>query len=294
MIPFDPHFILLALAPVFLAFIGWEFLYLRRRAGSDTARYSLADTLSNATLAFLHQVGELAAAALILSVYQFFFDWRVFDLPYAWWSLALAFVLQDFLYYWFHRCSHQVRWMWAAHVVHHSSERLNLSTAFRQSLMYPLAGMWVFWIPLAMVGFTPETIITVVLLNLAYQFFVHTQAVSRLGWLEWVLNTPSHHRVHHASNPRYIDRNYAGILIVWDRLFGTFTPEQPEDPCVYGITKPIRTHNPITLTFHEWRDMLADASAPGKHWRDRLNHLIRPPGWQPGTADSGGEAHAEH
>ncbi|MFY0665645.1 MAG: sterol desaturase family protein [Natronospirillum sp.] len=278
---FNPEFILLALAPVFFLFIFWEWRWLQSHPELDTAQYSLKDTLSNATLALLHQFGELIAAVVILSVYAWFFDWRLFDIPLTWWSLGIAFVLQDFLYYWFHRCSHQIRWLWAAHVVHHSSEHLNFSTAFRQSLMYPVAGMWVFWIPMAMVGFTPETIITVVLLNLAYQFFVHTQAWRRFGVLEWVFNTPSHHRVHHASNPEYIDRNYAGVLIIWDKLFGTFVPEQDDTPCVYGITKPIRTHNPITLTFHEWRDMLRDASAPGKRWRHRIGHLIKRPDWTP-------------
>lgn len=278
---FNPEFILLALAPVFFLFIFWEWRWLQRHPELDTAQYSLKDTLSNASLALLHQFGELIAAVMILSVYAWFFDWRLFDIPLAWWSVGIAFLLQDFLYYWFHRCSHQIRWLWAAHVVHHSSEHLNFSTAFRQSLMYPIAGMWVFWIPMAMVGFTPETIITVVLLNLAYQFFVHTQAWRRFGVLERVFNTPSHHRVHHASNPEYIDRNYAGVLIIWDKLFGTFVPEQDDIPCVYGITKPIRTHNPITLTFHEWRDMLRDASAPGKRWRDRIGHLIKRPDWTP-------------
>lgn len=278
---FQPEFILLALAPVFLLFILWEWLWLRRRPDLASAQYSLKDTLSNATLAMLHQFGELIAAVAILSVYTWFFDWRLFDIPLTLWSVAIAFLLQDFLYYWFHRCSHQIRWLWAAHVVHHSSEQLNFSTAFRQSLMYPIAGMWVFWIPMAMIGFSPDTIITVVLLNLAYQFFVHTQAVKRLGVLEHVFNTPSHHRVHHASNPEYIDRNYAGVLIIWDKLFGTFVPEQDDNPCVYGITKPIHSHNPITLTFHEWRDMLRDASAPGKRFTHRVGHLVRRPDWSP-------------
>ncbi|WLD59568.1 sterol desaturase family protein [Salinispirillum sp. LH 10-3-1] len=278
---FNPEYILLALAPVFFLFIFWEWRWLQRHPELTNAQYSLKDTVSNATLAFLHQVGELIAAVAILSVYTWFFDWRLFDIPMTWWSLAFAFVLQDFLYYWFHRCSHQIRWLWAAHVVHHSSEHLNFSTAFRQSLMYPVAGMWAFWIPMAVVGFAPETIIMVVLLNLGYQFFVHTQAVRRLGVLEHIFNTPSHHRVHHASNPEYIDRNYAGVLIIWDKFFGTFVPEQDDNPCVYGITKPVRTHNPITLTFHEWRDMLRDATAPNKRWQDRIGHLVKRPDWAP-------------
>lgn len=280
---FHPELILLALAPVFFLFIGIEWVWLRQHPELENAQYGLKDTLSNATLAALHQGGELLAAGLIVSVYTLFFDWRLFDLPINGWSLLGAFILQDFLYYWFHRSSHQIRWLWAAHVVHHSSEHLNFSTAFRQSLMYPVAGMWVFWLPMAIVGFPPEIIIMVVLLNLAYQFFVHTQMVKRLGLLEAILNTPSHHRVHHARNAEYIDRNYAGVLIIWDKLFGTFVPENDANPCVYGITKPIHTHNPITLTFHEWRDMLRDARAPHKTCRDRLRHLIRRPDWTPNS-----------
>ncbi|HCT41245.1 MAG TPA: C-5 sterol desaturase [Moraxellaceae bacterium] len=149
---------------------------------------------------------------------------------------------------------------------------LNLSTAFRQSLTYPLSGMWVFWLPIAWVGFTPQQVILVVGLNLAYQFFVHAQAIPKLGMLEYVFNTPSIHRVHHAQNPQYIDRNYAGVLSIWGRLFGTLVEEQ--EPCRFGITKPIPMHNPLTLTFHEWRDMFRDA------WREKdLRYLWMPPDW---------------
>jgi sterol desaturase/sphingolipid hydroxylase (fatty acid hydroxylase superfamily) len=182
------------------------------------------------------------------------------------------FVAQDFLYYFFHRAHHRVRWMWCSHVVHHSSERLNLSTAFRQSLTYPLSGMWLFWLPLAWLGFGPDWVILIVGLNLAFQFFVHTEVVGKLGVLELVFNTPSHHRVHHGKNPQYIDRNYAGVLIIWDKLFGTFVEEQ-EAP-QYGIVRQVKSHNPITLTFHEWGAMAHDVW----HYRD-LRFLWKPPEW---------------
>jgi sterol desaturase/sphingolipid hydroxylase (fatty acid hydroxylase superfamily) len=190
----------------------------------------------------------------------------------------VLFLAQDLLYYAFHRCSHRVRWFWAAHVVHHSSERLNLSTAFRQSLMYPIAGMWAFWTPLALLGFPPKQIVAIVLINLAFQFFVHTQAIGRLGWLEYLFNTPSIHRCHHARNSRYIDCNFAGVLVIWDRLFGTYVPEEASDPPQYGIVEPLHTYNPLTATFHEWRSMLADARRAPR-LADKWRAVFGPPEW---------------
>lgn len=272
----DVKLILLYLAPLFLLFIGAEMWYLHRHGERfPTARYQWRDLLANATLALMHQGGDLLAALLITHIYDAVWGWRLLDIPLTFWSVLLLFLLQDLCYWLFHFASHHVRWLWASHVVHHSSEHLNLSTAFRQSLMYPVSGMWLFWLPMILLGFPPEAVVATVLLSLAFQFFVHTQVIGRLGWLEWVLNTPSHHRVHHASNPGYIDRNFAGVLIIWDRLFGTFVEEDPATPCRYGITKPIHSFNPITLTFHEWRDMLREARP--LPWRERLEVLFGPP-----------------
>lgn len=266
------EWILLALAPVFLAFVALEAWYWKGRR----AVYSWRDTLSNASLALMHQGADALAGVAVIAVYAWVHRYRLLDLPASAWTVAALFVAQDFFYYLFHRASHRIRWLWASHVVHHSSERLNLSTAFRQSLTYPISGMWLFWLPLAWIGFDPKHVVAVVAINLAFQFFVHTEAVGRLGWLEKVFNTPSHHRVHHARNARYIDRNFAGVLIVWDWLFGTYVEEDPAVPCEYGIVKPIRTHNPIRLTFHEWADMLRDAVRP-QPWRSRLGQLFGPP-----------------
>lgn len=266
--------ILLGMGPIFLGLIAWEAWYWRRR---DPAKYSLVDTFSNAGLALMHQVADAIAWIVVIGLFYFVHQFRLFDLGEATlWSIAALVLAQDFFYYWFHRASHRIRWMWASHVTHHSSERLNLSTAFRQSLTYPFSGMWLFWLPLALIGFDPLHIVAVVAINLGFQFFVHTQAIGRLGWAEKIFNTPSHHRVHHARNPKYIDRNYAGVLIVWDKLFGTYVEEDDAVPCEYGIVGQIHTHNPVTLTFHEWIAMFRDAKrAPG--WRGKLHQLFGPP-----------------
>lgn len=281
----QPQLILLYLAPMFLFFLAWEWRHLKKAANSkqtnaqsfpQSANYSLADTASNAALALLHEAGKGVAAVVVIGVYSQMFQYRMFDIPTNVLTIALLFVLQDFLYYWFHRTSHFVRWLWASHVVHHSSEHLNLSTAFRQSLMYPVSGMWVFWLPLITLGYSPESVITVMLINLAYQFFVHTQVVDKIGALEAILNTSSHHRVHHAKNPRYIDKNFAGVLIIWDKMFGTFEPEDAAEPCEFGIPKQIRSHNPLLLTFHEWIQMFKDAAA-AKTPKQRLRELFGRP-----------------
>jgi sterol desaturase/sphingolipid hydroxylase (fatty acid hydroxylase superfamily) len=253
--------ILLGMAPVFLVLIVIEAWYWRRR---DPGKYALIDTIANAALALMHQGADAVAWALVIGIYYVVYAHRMFDWPATWWTIAALVIAQDFFYYWFHRASHRIRWLWASHVTHHSSERLNLSTAFRQSLTYPLSGMWLFWLPLAWLGFQPANIIAVVAINLGFQFFVHTQAIGRVRWIEGILNTPSTHRVHHARNPGYIDRNYAGVLVVWDKLFGTFVDEDQAVPCDFGIVGQIHSHNPITLTFHEWRAMFRDARrAPG-------------------------------
>jgi sterol desaturase/sphingolipid hydroxylase (fatty acid hydroxylase superfamily) len=273
---FDAELLLLGMAPIFLACIGWE-AWRARRAHPEARMYSWRDTLCNTALALMHQGADKLAWLFVIPVYAYCYaHYRLFDWHAGWISFVVLFVVQDLLYYVFHRCSHRVRWLWAAHVVHHSSERMNFSTAFRQSLMYPVAGMWVFWIPLAVLGFPPQQIVGIVLINLAFQFFVHTQSVDKLGWREYALNTPSIHRVHHARNDRYIDRNYAGVLVIWDRLFGSHVEEDSREPPVYGIVEPLQTYNPLKATFHEWASMAHDF-ARVRGWRNRLSALFGPP-----------------
>ena len=190
-------------------------------------------------------------------------------------ALALAILGWDAIYYWNHRLSHESRWLWAVHVVHHSSERYNLSTALRQ----PVAEGVTMAVPyglLAWLGVRPSLIEQARALNLIYQFWIHTEVIRSVGWLEKVLNTPSHHRVHHGSNSRYLDRNHGSILIVWDRLFGTF--EEEREPVVYGLTTNIDSVNPVVIAGHEWRDMARDV-ARSRTWSDRVGFVLRGPGW---------------
>ncbi len=274
-----PEVLLLVLAPLFFVCMLLEWYFGDRRQKLPvSARYYPKEVLCNFSLAAMHQGMDILAGLLIAKWYLAVFGWKLFDIQMGPFSFVLLMIAQDFCYYWFHRASHRVRWMWAAHVVHHSSENMNFSTAFRQSLMYPFAGMWVFWLPLVILGFDPNWVVFVVLLNLGLQFFVHTQAVKKLGPLEWLFNTPSHHRVHHGRNPQYIDKNYAGILIIWDKLFGTFVPE--EETVIYGITKPVNSFNPIKVTFSEWRDMFSDVTTKGLSFSERLKLLFAPPASQ--------------
>lgn len=274
---------LLLMAPIFLVCMIAEAIVLHRRRQQT---YSVHETGTNVVLALSHAAADGIAWALLIGLFYAVYQLRLFEVPFNAWTVLLLVLLQDFFYYWFHRGSHRIRWMWASHVTHHSSERMNLSTALRQSLTYPISGMWLFWLPLSFLGFKPEHVILVVAINLGYQFFVHTEVVRKLPrWFEAVFNTPSHHRVHHARNPQYIDRNYAGVLVIWDKLFGSFVPE--EAPCDYGITRQIHTRNPVTMMFHEWRDMFADVARPGR-LGERLKHLWAPPEWvRPGKPGIG-------
>ncbi len=198
-------------------------------------------------------------------------------------TIAVVFIGQDFCYYWFHRCSHRVRWFWANHAVHHSTNQLNLSAAYRFGWTARLAGTSVFYAPLVWLGLPPRAVFTTLALNLLYQFWLHATWVPKLGWLELVLNTPSHHRVHHAANPEYLDANYGGVLIVFDRLFGTFRAERADLPCRYGLVTPLRTNNPIKIALHGWLALARDlVHAPS--WRERALCLFGPPGRRPAAA----------
>ncbi len=195
------------------------------------------------------------------------------------WAWLAVFLLEDLTYYGFHRLAHERRFWWASHVNHHTSQHYNLSTALRQTWTGGAAGTWLLWLPLAFIGFPPAMVAIQKGISLVYQFWIHTEAIGKMPrWFEAVFNTPSHHRVHHARNPRYLDRNYAGILIVWDRLFGTFQPELEEEPCRYGVVKNLATFNILRVAFHEWAAIAGDLVRQPRH---ALGWLFGPPGWSP-------------
>lgn len=269
--------ILLCAAPVFLLAVLLEWRWLSRRGNAGS--YTLQRTMTNLNLGLSYQVFELATHALLfMAMMQWVYQHRVADVPLTGWTLLPLFVLQEFCYYWFHRASHRIRWFWCAHVVHHSDEAMNLTTAMRQSMLYAVTGYWLFFAPLMLIGLTPHQAMGLYAANLFYQFFVHTEVVRKMPrWVEYVFVTPSHHRAHHGRNARYIDRNYGGVLILFDRLFGTFVEES--EAVDYGIPHPVRSHHLWTLNTHELAGMLHDMRQPGPLWL-RLQHAWRPPEWQ--------------
>jgi sterol desaturase/sphingolipid hydroxylase (fatty acid hydroxylase superfamily) len=192
-------------------------------------------------------------------------------------AVVVLVIAQDFSYYWFHRASHRVRWFWATHAIHHSSNEFNLAASYRFGWTGRLTGAAVFYVPMIWLGFAPGPVFIAAGINLLYQFWLHAEWIPKLGWLEYVLNTPSHHRVHHACNAEYLDRNYGGIFIVFDRMFGTFVAERDDLPCHYGLVKPLRSNNPVFIAFHEWAALGRDLWR-SPTWRDRLACLIGPPG----------------
>ena len=197
--------------------------------------------------------------------------------PHAWWCWVLLLIAEDFSYYWYHRVGHEVRLFWASHIVHHSSQHYNLSTALRQTWV-PLT-QFPFWLWLPLLGFQPWTILVQQSINLLYQFWLHTERIGKLPrWFEFVMNTPSHHRVHHGTQQQYLDRNYAGIFIVWDRLFGSFEPEG--ERVIYGLTKNIKTDNPVRVAFGEYAALFGDVRRATR-FRDKVGHLVHGPAWQP-------------
>jgi sterol desaturase/sphingolipid hydroxylase (fatty acid hydroxylase superfamily) len=264
--------------PVFFLLIAIEVVAARIL---ERDVYRLADSVNDLSCGILDQVLEGFAKVVLFAGYLFLFDhYRFATVPGdAAWAWTACFLGVDFLYYWFHRFGHEVNAGWAAHVVHHQSEEYNLTVALRQGSLQQVFS-WVFYLPLALVGFPPLMFLTCSAINTLYQFWIHTRLVGRLGPLEWVLNTPSHHRVHHGRNPKYIDRNHGGTLIVWDRLFGTFQEEE-EEP-VYGITSPLRSFNPVWANLRQWSE-LGGLAARASGFKDRILVFLKPPGWRPLT-----------
>ena len=274
-----PDLILHAI-PAFVALLAVEAIsfHVLRHDDHELKGYEARDTATSLSMGLGNVFINVGWKVVVLGVYAGLHELTPLRIPAdAWWAWLLLFFADDFAYYWFHRISHEVRVFWASHVVHHSSQHYNLSTALRQTWT-PMTAL-PFWVPLALAGFEPWMILTQQAVSLIYQFWIHTERIGRLPRpIEYVFNTPSHHRVHHGSNDIYLDRNYAGILIVWDRLFGSFQGEQ--ERVRYGLTKNIETFNPTRVAFHEWMDVVRDVrTAP--NWRTRLGYMFRGPGWNP-------------
>lgn len=261
--------------PLFFLLMGLELAW---SAWSGRKVYRFNDFVANMGCGIGSQIVGAFTKAGIFAVYLLVYDkWRFFTLENSVLTWVATFLLIDMLYYWFHRLSHEVNFLWAAHIVHHQSEEYNLSVALRQSWWQGLFSFW-FYIPVALLGVHPLTIVTVGAFVTLYQFWIHTKALDKLGPLEWLFNTPSHHRVHHGSDPKYIDKNHAGTLIIWDKLFGTFQKEE-EEP-VYGITTPLGTWDPVKANFHYYQDLFALAKRCTR-WPDKVRVFLKPPGWRP-------------
>lgn len=245
----------------------------------QTGYYRLNDAIASLSIGMLSRVFEVIKTLIPLSIYAVFVDDVArFDWPDTWQFWVVAFVLYDFLYYWNHRLGHEMSVLWAAHVVHHSSEEYNLTTALRQTSGSILN--WLFFIPLAFLGIPLALMLSIAALNLVYQFWVHTRHVGRLGIFDGIVVTPSNHRVHHAQNDIYIDKNYGGVFILWDRMFGTFQPELDEQPPIYGIRTPLRSWNPMWSNWHLYRQLISDSRATAL-WRDKFKVWFGRTGWRP-------------
>jgi sterol desaturase/sphingolipid hydroxylase (fatty acid hydroxylase superfamily) len=263
--------------PFFVLLLAVEWISFRHYHG-ELAGYELRDTRTSLAMGLGNVTINVVWKFAVLAAYALLYELAPWHLPAdAWWVWVALFFADDLSYYWFHRVSHESRVFWASHVVHHSSTHYNLSTALRQTWV-PMTYL-PFWLPLLLLGFPPWMVLLAQSWSLIYQFGLHTERIGRLPWpIEAVFNTPSHHRVHHGANEQYLDRNYGGILVIWDRLFGSFEPEG--ERVRYGLTKNIRTFNPVQVAFHEYTALWHDVrSAPT--WRERAGHLWHGPGWKP-------------
>ena len=274
-IPEFPNLIHYAI-PFFIATVIIEVILTVKVKTKD---YQYKDAATSIAMGLGNVAIGLVSKAMILSIFYLMYNsFHLFEIPFVWWSYILILFAEDATYYWFHRISHENRFFWASHIVHHSSQKYNLSTALRQTWTGSFTS-FVFWIPLVLIGFHPLVIMFQMSISLLYQYWIHTELIDKLPkWFEFIFNTPSHHRVHHATNPQYLDRNHAGIFIIWDQIFGTFEPEV-EKP-VYGLTTNIDTFNPVKVAFAEWFGLLKDVFTSKTSLINRFKYFLKPPGWK--------------
>ncbi len=275
--PDYPDLLILAI-PFFIAFILFEIFWLKK-LGLEKA-YEKKDAITSLIMGSGMSIMDLLFKGVYLAVLFFFWQFRIFDLGFGIWVLLAALIIDDFFYYIKHFLYHKVRWMWGSHVVHHSSEHYNLTTALRQPWTNIISGSVFIHVPMVLLGFHPLMIVFVSAISLLYQFWIHTEAIDKMPkWFEFIFNTPSHHRVHHGRNPRYLDANYAGILIIWDRMFGTFVPELENEKPEFGIVKPLKSFNPLIVAFHEYAAILRDFFSKDASLIDRIKYLFGAPGY---------------
>ena len=275
--PNFPPVIIYAIPFFVLAMLLEFFVASTKNIKSYTAKDAFSSIAMGLGNVFIGLVSKLFVFAALYYVYE---NFRVFTIPITWWSFIILIFLDDFSYYWFHRTSHENRFFWASHVVHHSSKHYNLSTALRQTWTGSFYS-FIFWLWLPLIGFHPGMIIFQMSISLLYQFWIHTELIQKMPkWIELFFNTPSHHRVHHGSNPIYLDKNHAGILIIWDKLFGTFQPELKSEKVQYGLVVNIKTYNPIFIAFNEWGALFKDLNTKNISVMNRIRYLYKPPGWK--------------
>jgi sterol desaturase/sphingolipid hydroxylase (fatty acid hydroxylase superfamily) len=263
--------------PIYAIVIGIEILY---SWWHDKKYYSTKGILSNIYLSSLNFTLDILVRGICLAVLWFFYQYRFFEInktenTITYWIVLV--IAQDFMFYWLHRIDHYCRLFWAVHVTHHSSEEFNLTVGFRSSVFQPLY-RFVYFIPLSLFGFDPLDVMFVYAATQIYGILIHTKTVGKLGPLEWILSTPSHHRVHHASNIKYLDKNMGMVLIIWDRIFGTFEKEDDNDKVEYGLTKNLNSYNPFNMVFHEWRAIINDLKQQ-LTFKQKLMYVFGPPGW---------------
>ena len=270
--------LLLISTPFYMVIIGIELLLSNYH---HKKTYNRKDTFTNVYLMLMNGLIDLFFRGFYLVILDFCWRYRLIEfehIPVYWIMLVL---LEDFIYYWLHRFDHEIRFFWAVHVTHHSSEQMNFTVGFRSSVFQPLY-RFIYFIPLALMGFKPIDIMFVFSATQIWGIFVHTEMIHKMGWLEYLLVTPSHHRVHHASNSKYLDKNMGMFLIIWDKLFGTFQPELPAEqyqPLKYGLTKPLDSETPTKVIFHEWNDIWKDLQRTDISFYDKMGYLFGPPGW---------------
>ena len=277
--------VLIYLIPIYVFAILTEYFSYNKILKSK--KYNLKDTFSSITMGIGFLIVGILCKLFIIPLFLFLNAHALFQIPGTWvslfngnkiiiWPFILLLFLDDFAYYWFHRASHVIRFFWCAHETHHSSEYYNFGTALRQTWIGP-PFTWIFWAPLALLGFKTEDILFQISLNLFFQFWIHTEYTKSFGFLDHIFNTPSHHRVHHGTNIPYLDKNYAGIFIIWDKIFKTFTPEK--EKVIYGVLHPLNSFHPFYIGFHMVKDLMNDLNTtPGI--LNKIKTVFYPPGWR--------------